>query len=1056
MKKKLFLVLFLILFIPYIYAEEIIEEIAPEEVEGVVEEEEETKEEEIVLEEPNEVIEATTEEENEVVEYSKNCEVSEAYLEYMAMSKEERRNLDVPEYCASDGIDSYEEESDNRSSVTYATTYPSRYVSESTAVRNQDKTGACWAYASTSVVEGYLLKKWQINNTYSPGHLNYFESQSFYDRTSNPYGVKRSVRAGGNFMMSGLYYSGRYGPVFEYDFKTVADVENLPNINSSTVLGQKYVLNVNNIEYTYRSKAGACSLKEKNRIKGLVKNYGAAGVSIFMDYSYLGSGSSYIYKSGKLKTNHSVMIIGWDDNYSRNNFDRSYRPNSNGAWIVQNSYGTYFGDNGIMYISYEDTNICARIFAIRSADGNMDDNKYVHVHDLMDDSNNAPANMNVFQKKKNGVDEYLSRVTFYVAKPGKYKVYYSAGNASKKRLEKMKLIASGTAKYTGWLTVTPNKTVKISKNTSSYSIAVYQSSKVQFMSARKQYIYDENDNRRLVYSNDGFTKGKSYLYWYGRWHDLYNAFSDDHYKSPINAFTDNANLKITSATPKYYNDRYFDININVKALYSGNIYGVDLVRKGKIYASDYKVNKDVTKGNNYTITLEVNDISYITNGTYKVRVIESNGMIYYKNVVIRLIPIKGIIITNKKGLKLGVGETMQLNAYASPANFNITSKTLTYTSSNTNIATVDANGVITGKNPGNVTISVSSSNGVVSTYDLVVHKPIKDLILNKTVYKMEVGNQETISFSITPSDTTDDKLVTWRSSDNDKAVAVHHVYSDHYYVDIWALEGGVISVEGETSNGIKKTVDVLIKGFSIDQNEVSLELKNSTILTANIVDDNYNVSHNVTWSSSNPSVVSVDQNGKVFGKKLGSATISAKDSTGRVATSKVTVTKVKASSFTIGGIGNKTYTGKSIKPNVKVSYNGKTLKNGKNYTVKYGTNKYPGKGVVKITAKKSNTYGGSKKVTFVIKPKKENITKISSSSSSIKVIFNAQPKVKYQIQYKVKEDSVWQTINVGSNSKTIKNLYKGFNYQVRVRAYVTVDGNNYFGPWSKVKVIKCK
>ena len=53
-------------------------------------------------------------------------------------------------------------------------------------------------------------------------------------------------------------------------------------------------------------------------------------------------------------SNHSVVIVGWDDTYSKNNFPASNRPSTDGAYIVQNSWGKDWGTNGKFYVSYED------------------------------------------------------------------------------------------------------------------------------------------------------------------------------------------------------------------------------------------------------------------------------------------------------------------------------------------------------------------------------------------------------------------------------------------------------------------------------------------------------------------------------------------------------------------------------------------------------------------------------------------------------------------------------------------------------------------------------
>ena len=56
--------------------------------------------------------------------------------------------------------------------------------------------------------------------------------------------------------------------------------------------------------------------------------------------------------------NHAVAIVGWDDNYSVENFLEEKRPPADGAWIVRNSWGDGYGNEGYFYLSYYDKTIC--------------------------------------------------------------------------------------------------------------------------------------------------------------------------------------------------------------------------------------------------------------------------------------------------------------------------------------------------------------------------------------------------------------------------------------------------------------------------------------------------------------------------------------------------------------------------------------------------------------------------------------------------------------------------------------------------------------------------
>ena len=66
----------------------------------------------------------------------------------------------------------------------------------------------------------------------------------------------------------------------------------------------------------------------------------------------------YVYDVG-ISADHAVCIVGWDDNYSKDNFMEGHSPEKDGAWIVKNSWGTDWGDDGYFYLSYYDLSACA-------------------------------------------------------------------------------------------------------------------------------------------------------------------------------------------------------------------------------------------------------------------------------------------------------------------------------------------------------------------------------------------------------------------------------------------------------------------------------------------------------------------------------------------------------------------------------------------------------------------------------------------------------------------------------------------------------------------------
>ena len=173
---------------------------------------------------------------------------------------------------------------------------------------------------------------------------------------------------------------------------------------------------------------------------------------------------------------------------------------------------------------------------------------------------------------------------------------------------------------------------------------------------------------------------------------------------------------------------------------------------------------------------------------------------------------------------------------------------------------------------------------------------------------------------------------------------------------------------------------------------------------------------------------------------------------------KAVLAKKSMSKVTVTGIPkSKYYTGKAIKPVLTLKYNGKTLKAGTDYTIKYTKNKAIGKAA--ITIKGKGDYTGTRKITFKIIPKKTTLKSATSpKTKKIKVKYSKVSNISgYQIVYSKKADfSSKKTVTTTKTSKTISKLTKGKTYYIKVRTYKKVGGVKYYSGYSFVKKIKVK
>ena len=119
---------------------------------------------------------------------------------------------------------------------------------------------------------------------------------------------------------------------------------------------------------------------------------------------------------------------------------------------------------------------------------------------------------------------------------------------------------------------------------------------------------------------------------------------------------------------------------------------------------------------------------------------------------------------NKTTLTLTEGESEVLNATVKPDD--ASDKTVTWTSSDTSIATVDGNGKVTAVKAGTATVSAKAGDKS-ATCTVTVNKKVvavTSVTLNKTELTLTEGESETLTATVKPDDATD-KTVTWSTSD---------------------------------------------------------------------------------------------------------------------------------------------------------------------------------------------------------------------------------------------------------------------------------------------------
>lgn len=186
---------------------------------------------------------------------------------------------------------------------------------------NYEKGPVCYDYTKIKMIETYIQKTKEIN---------YNLSETYYAYHGEDNGTEL---------------------VLESDFpnKLFSQIKNIDQRIEE--VSTKAV--VKSFEYLPKSDI----IKNKDLIKKYIMNYGGILTTTETDKqwdNYKGG----IYRSEKIERSddsayHSAVIIGWDDNYSKDNFVY-VKPQNDGAWLILNTWGSNWGNNGTAWLSYED------------------------------------------------------------------------------------------------------------------------------------------------------------------------------------------------------------------------------------------------------------------------------------------------------------------------------------------------------------------------------------------------------------------------------------------------------------------------------------------------------------------------------------------------------------------------------------------------------------------------------------------------------------------------------------------------------------------------------
>lgn len=740
------------------------------------------------------------------------------------------------------------------------------YVKDPRSQDPQEHLYVGWAFAAAAAAESSYMMK---NN----GKSSYFSVLNIINR--NPLAGYISMDSFNANSLNSIvgYFQNLTGPIKESDDPYKEPFES-PEVQPEAIGF------INNISYLSDDTVRGFDSEEIAVIKSNIINNGAVYMTHYMSTDYLTSDYKYCYCNlENAYPIHGVAIIGWDDDFDKTKF--AIEPEDNGAFLVVNSASHWLLGNEYVWVSYYDTSLSqATAFdCVAKKDAFYNDRI----------SYNKLPMQGGMEENRYGKIVYTATTSGEITG---IRPYFTCGG-----------------EYRNSFTIQVND---------GEEVTLYVNDPVYFGYKSKELetpIYYNKDDIITVFCEYNIDQKKSYK----------NVLPIE---SVINIGGQGViptvlrNTNFASMDGGFYSEM-IDYNIAFSLLVQRRDVTISFDKENlEMHPRDEETIIATVTGTDDTelvwesseedvatidedglVTAIAEGVSVITATTVDGKV-TANCTVYVTNVEAESLEL------DKTTLQIDTGYSETLTATVLPEN--TTFNTVTWSSSDEDIAIVDENGEVTGLKEGTCTIIAEIPDGLKAECEVTVKDvDVTAVILNQSKATIDTSSSVQLKADVFPERATD-KTIKWESSDT----SIAKVSSNGLVKGVYP---GVVVIKASTSNGKYAECEVTVKNIPVKS--ISLNKKTLTMITRAtsklVVSFNpANASYkDITWSSSNTKVATVNDKGVVTSKSIkGKTTITAKSRNGKKATCVVNVelvpvedVKISNTKIDLNLTNNKTY-----------------------------------------------------------------------------------------------------------------------------------------------------